>query len=60
MTTCFDCKFRKIWEINRGDIECHCKKDGRWRNPYRPMVLWDIECPNWVRKEEDDEETVRN
>lgn len=59
MTTCFDCKHRNIrTTTTSGDMECHCQKDGRWRNPYRPMVLFDVECPNWERKEEDDEKTV--
>ena len=58
MTYCFDCKHRNIrTTTTSGDIECHCKVDGRLRNPYRPMVLFD-DCPNWERKEEDDEETV--
>ena len=59
MKTCFDCKHRNIrTTTTSGDMECHCLKDGRWRNPYRPMVLFDLECPNWERKEEDDEKTV--
>lgn len=55
---CFDCKFRNIM-TNKGDLECHCKVDGRWRNPYRPMVLPDKECPNYERKEDkEDAQTV--
>ena len=57
MLTCFDCKHRNI-RTNNGDLECHCKADGRWRNPYRPMILPDRECPNWERKENEDEETL--
>lgn len=58
MMTCFDCQYRNIM-TNKGDLECHCKADGRWRNPYRPMVLPDRECPNYKRKEEkEDAQTV--
>ena len=57
MTMCFDCKHQNIM-TNKGDLECHCKADGRWHNPYRPMILFDKDCPNWERKEEDHEETV--
>ena len=57
MTMCFDCKHQNIM-TNKGDLECHCKADGRWYNPYRPMILFDKDCPNWDRKEEDHEETV--
>ena len=61
MKTCFDCKHRNIMtnpDRYHNDLECHCKLDGRWRNPYRPMVFFDLECPYWGRKEDDDEETV--
>lgn len=53
MDMCFDCKHRNI-RTNKGDLECHCKADGRFHNPYRPMTLPDRECPNWERKDEDD------
>ena len=54
---CFDCQYRDI-RTNNGDLECHCKVDGRWRNPYRPRTMPDLECPYWTRKEDEDEETV--
>ena len=57
MQMCFDCEHRNIM-TNKGDLECHCKADGRWHNPYRPMILPDRDCPHWERKEEDHEETV--
>lgn len=53
MDMCFDCKHRNI-RTNKKDLECHCKADGRFHNPYRPMTLPDRECPNWERKEDDD------
>ena len=57
-TTCFDCRFRNIHETSHEDIECHCKKDGRWHNPYRPGIIQD--CKNWERIGDDNAETVRN
>jgi hypothetical protein len=57
MTTCFDCEFRNIHETEHEWIECHCKKDGHWHNPYRPMRIIK-DCPNWQRiGEEHDKET---
>jgi hypothetical protein len=53
---CFDCKYRNI-RIEKGDLQCHCSVDGRWRNPYRPRTMPDVDCPNWARKEEDDDQT---
>lgn len=44
---------------NKSDIECHCKSDGRWHNPYRPMILPDRDCPNYEkRKDGNNAETV--
>lgn len=57
--TCFDCVHRYI-VMNQKDLNCHCKTDGRWHNPYRPMVLPDRDCPNYVRKKDENEKTVRN
>lgn len=55
-TTCFDCEFRNIKETSHEWIECHCKFDGRWHNPYRPGVTKD--CNNHKRIGEDhDRET---
>lgn len=59
MQTCFDCIHRNIM-TNKGDLECHCKIDGRFRNPYRPRTLPDLDCPYYVRKNDEDEKTVRN
>lgn len=55
MTTCFDCKYRNIHEVRHEDIECHCKLDGRWHNPYRPMVMIK-DCPNWQRIGEENDQ----
>lgn len=57
MTMCFDCRFKNIYETTHEDIECKCKCDGTYHNPYRPMVMIK-DCPNW--KGEDNEETIRN
>lgn len=59
MKTCFECEHRCIMTVNC-DPECHCKADGRWRNPYRPMVLPDRDCPNFEERKEDNAEAVRN
>ena len=58
MTTCFDCKYRNIHEVRHEDPECHCKFDGRWHNPYRPMTLLK-DCPNWVKIGEDENDKGR-
>lgn len=58
MTMCFNCVYRNITTVNE-DLECRCRKDGKSKNPYRPMVLFDRECPNY-REENHDAETVRN
>ena len=55
MQMCFECENRNIM-LNKGEIECHCKADGRWHNPYRPMVLLNKECPNYKEKEDNDGE----
>lgn len=47
ITTCFDCKHRRIIETAHEWIECHCKVDGRWHNPYTPHYA--KECENWER-----------
>lgn len=49
MVMCFDCEHRNI-RTNKGDLECHCQKDGRWHNPYRPMILPDRDCPNFEQR----------
>ena len=46
MLTCFDCEFSQIWTVNE-DLKCKCKINGSEKNPYRPMVFADSECPNW-------------
>ena len=56
MTMCFNCVHRNITTVNE-DLECHCRKDGKSKNPYRPMVLFDRECPNYI-EEKKDAETV--
>ena len=55
MTTCFDCKHRNIHETEHEWIECHCKCDGRWHNPYRPETFYNKDCPNWARIGDNDE-----
>ena len=54
MQMCFDCEHRCIQTMPNHDLECHCKADGRWHNPYRPMVLPDKDCPKWERKKDDE------
>ena len=46
MLTCFDCEFSQIWSVNE-DLKCKCKINGSEKNPYRPMVFADSDCPNW-------------
>lgn len=59
MTTCFDCAFRNIHEVRHEDIECHCKFDGRWHNPYRPKTFYDKDCENWKKIGEDENDQGR-
>lgn len=49
---CFDCVYRNIMETSHEWIECHCKKDGRWHNPFSPNIGG--ECENYQRKAEKD------
>ena len=46
MLTCFDCEFSQIWTVNE-DLKCKCKINGAEKNPYRPMIFPDSDCPNW-------------
>lgn len=48
---CFTCKHQSIHETSHEWVECHCKIDGRWHNPYRPTNK--NECENWEKNEND-------
>ena len=56
MTMCFDCKYQNIQETSHEWVECFCKVDGCKHNPYRPMVFFDKDCPNWAEEENNDKE----
>lgn len=48
---CFDCVHRNIMETSHEWIECKCKCDSTWQNPFFPH------CTNYEedRKENEDE-----
>lgn len=54
MTMCFDCKSRNIQSRPHGELECHCKFDGHWYNPYRPRTFYNRDCENWEKGEDDE------
>ena len=56
MKDCFTCRFQNIQETSHEWIECKCKLDGKWHNPFRPEIYFDKDCRNWQGEGEKNEQ----